>query len=236
DARAAAEEWERTMVRNLNPVVEMLNQLIKRSFPPNVRDEGWEIDLWQQVFDWQRASYIAYPGWWADAPLRDPTRYPADFVNASWAHLYLPIRVGMERLALRWIHGHSTNPLDSKIEARFDVIEADLKKYRETHFGDPTEAMEPTADGVFAEKFDTIASWHDVMPTDGTHIEVVQAYSNAADDVTLQQSQDAAQLRAAVIASHEQDARLKEQAVGQMSEPASVKVTIAPFGTEDGSS
>jgi hypothetical protein len=236
DAHSAAGEWEQTMMRNLNPVVEMVNQLIKNSFPPNVRDEGWEIDLWQQLFDWQRASYVPYPGWWADGPLRDPTRDPADFVNASWAHLYLPIRVGMERLALRWIHGRSTKQLDARTEARFDDIEADLKKYREERFGDPTETMDPAADGFYQEKFDKIASWTDLMPTDGTHIEVVQAYSMAADELTLRQARDAAELRGAVIASHDQDAKLKKKAVDKMSQPASVEVTIAPFGAVDGTS
>jgi hypothetical protein len=183
-ARTAADAWAATMLRNLNPVSEMLNQIIKQSFPPNVRDEGWEIDLWQKLFDWERANYVAYPGWWADRPLRDPLLDPSEFVNASWARLYIPVRVGMERLALRWIHGRTTRRLDAAIEARFDAIEADLKQYRRDRFGAELEMMPPAAGGAYQEKYETLATWTDFMPTDGTHLEIVQGMTTAADETT----------------------------------------------------
>jgi hypothetical protein len=235
-ARRAADNWEQTMRRNVNPVVEMVSQIIKRSFPAMVRDEGWEIDLWQKLFDWERANYVAYPSWWSDAPMRDPTLDPSEFVNASWARLYLPVRVGMERLALRWMHAQTTRKLRPAVEAQFDAIEADLKAYRNERFGDEMETMSTDADGVFQEQFDTLATWTDLMPTDGTHIEVVQAFSMAADELTLRESEEASKLRQAVLAGHQDDAKLKSKAIDQMSEPASVDVTIAPFGTLDGSS
>jgi hypothetical protein len=183
-ARKAADDWAAEMLRNLNPVSEMVNQIIKQTFPPNVRDEAWEIDLWQKLFDWDRASYVAYPGWWADRPLRDPLLDSSDFVNASWARLYLPVRVGMERLALRWIHGRTTRKLDAAVEARFDLIEADLKKYRKERFGAELEMMDPDAKGAFQEKFEVLATWTDFMPTDGTHLEIVQGMTTAADETT----------------------------------------------------
>jgi len=183
-ARKSAADWEAAMLRNLNPLSEMMNQIIKQTFPPNVRDEGWEIDLWQKLFDWERASYIAYPGWWADRPLRDPLVDASEFINASWARLYLPVRVGMERLALRWIHRRSTRKVDPAVEARFDDIEADLKKYRKDKFGADSEMMPPAADGTYQEKYEALATWTDVMPTDGTHIEIVQAMTTAADATT----------------------------------------------------
>ena len=183
-ARKAADEWAAVMLRNLNPVSEMVNQIIKLSFPPNVRDEGWEIDLWQKLFDWERANYVAYPGWWADRPLRDPLLDSSDFINASWARLYLPVRVGMERLALRWIHGRTIQKLDAAVESRFDDIEADLKKYRKDRFGAELEMMPPAADGTYQEKYESLATWTDFMPTDGTHLEIVQGMTSAADATT----------------------------------------------------
>jgi hypothetical protein len=233
-ARRAADTWEQTMRRNVNPVVEMVSQIIKGSFPATVRDEGWEIDLWQKLFDWERASYVAYPSWWSNTPMRDPTLDPSDFVNASWARLYLPVRVGMERLALRWMHAQTTRKLRPAVEAQFDAIEADLKAYRNDRFGDEMETMPADADGVYQEKFDTIATWTDLMPTDGTHIEVVQAFSMAADELTLRESEEASKLRQAVLAGHQDDAKLKSKALDQMSEPASVDVRIAPYVTVDG--
>ncbi len=235
-ARKAADDWEALMLRNLNPVAEMISQLTKDPyFPPNVRDEAWEIDLWQKLFDWERAGYVTYPGWWADGPLRDPTRDPSDFINASWARLYLPVRVGMERLALRWIYGRTTRAINAATEARFDVIEEDLKKYRKNHFGDEMEMMPPQA-GAFQEQFDTIATWSDLMPTDGTHLEVVQAATMAADEVTMKEAEDASKLRKAFIASQQQDERLKDKAYNQMTQPATVEVKIKPYAGPDRSS
>jgi hypothetical protein len=183
-ARKAAGEWAATMLANLNPVSEMVNQIIKREFLPNVRDDGWEIDLWQKLFDWERASYVAYPGWWADRPLRDPLLDASEFINASWARLYLPVRVGMERLALRWMHGRTTRELDAGVEVRFDAIEAELKKYRKERFGDELEMIAPV-DGAYQEKYESLATWTDFMPTDGTHLEIVQGMTSAADENTV---------------------------------------------------
>ena len=80
-----------------------MSQVIERNFPASVRDERWEIDYWQRIFDWERASYDAYPSWWSRSSPRDPELDPSDFVNASWAELYLPVRPGLELAALRWI-------------------------------------------------------------------------------------------------------------------------------------
>jgi hypothetical protein len=231
EAKKAADAWEATMLRNLSPVAEIVDQLIKDKFPTQVRNTGWEIDLWQKLFDWERASYVAYPGWWSDRPLRDPMRDPSDFINASWVRLYLPVRVGMERLALRWIHRSTTSQLDAATEARFGAIEDELKKYREETFGDKLETMPPDAHGAYQEKYETIATWTDLMPTDGTHVEVVQAYSMAADAVTMNASDDASDLRHATIASREQDARLKDKAYDQLTKPASLQVTISADAT-----
>jgi hypothetical protein len=232
-ARQEADDWEATMLRNLNPVAEIVDQLIKKYeyFPAEVRDAAGEVDLWQKLFDWERASYVPYPGWWGEGALRDPTRDPADFINASWARLYLPVRVGVERLALRWMHRGATSKLDAATEARFDGIEAELKQYRKEKFGGELEMMAPDTHGAYQEKYDTIATWTDLMPTDGTHVEVVQASSMAADPVTLKASDDASKLREAAIASEEQDARLKDKAYDQLTKPASLQVRISTDGT-----
>jgi hypothetical protein len=137
-AQAAADAWEADMLAGLDPVAEVVNQFTRsNTFPQSARDSVWEIELWQKLFDWERAEQVSFPGWWADGPLRDPTRDASDFVNASWAKLYLPIRPGMERIALRWIFGQSLAPLNPAREKAFDILVEDLSEYRSERFGDP---------------------------------------------------------------------------------------------------
>ena len=228
-ARQEADEWERVMLRQLNPVSEILSHIIQTEFPPAVRDECWEIDLWQKVFDWERAGFALYPAWWSDLPVQDPLLDANDFLNASWARLYLPVRVGMERVALRWIYGKSVvRALEAELESVFDGIEADLAKYRTEAFGDPKELPELTAECVeVPDKFYCLGKWTELMPTDGTHIEVVQAFSSAADEVTVKEEKDADRLRDAIIASEKQDVKLKKQAGGNITGAPSVEVHIS---------
>jgi hypothetical protein len=230
-----ADEWEAGMLASLNPVGEIVVELI-RKVNDEERNDAWEIELIQRIFEWERASFTTYPGWWLNRPLRDPTRDPSDFVNASWARLYLPVRVGMERLALRWIQENKTTKLSASLEAQFDVIEDDLKKFRKKQFGDEDEMPEPSgASKNYEEKYETVANWVDYLPSDGVHMEVVQASSMAADEVTLREVDEASKLRQAMIASHEEDARLKHKAYDKITQPAALEVNIAPGGSSNGS-
>jgi hypothetical protein len=233
----AAAMWEADMLARLDPVTEMINQITRSIFPPSVRDEVWEIDLWQKLFDWEQATHIAYPGWWAEGSLRDPTREPNDFVNASWAKLFLPVRPGMERVALRWIFGKTIGiALDVDAEAAFDRLLDDLAAYRTEHFGDSQEISIhdgecPTIDDVYK----CIAQWSDVMPTDGTHVEVLQGSTSAADDTTAHEADDQAAHRQALLEDLEAATELKKEAVKHISEPADVRIRIGlpSRGTED---
>lgn len=129
-AHESAKAFEKRMVATLNPVNEMVSQIIEQDFPASVRDELWEIDYWQRLCDWERASFVAYPSWWSDGETRNPTLDPSNFLNAIWAKLYLPVRVGMEQLALRWIYGKSlARPLAKELEIRFEEVIEDLKKF-----------------------------------------------------------------------------------------------------------
>ena len=123
--------------------------------------------------------------------------------------------------------------LHRAIEARFDAIEKDLKKYRKDKFGDETEIMDPQGDGGSPEKYETLATWSDLMPTDGTHLEVVQASTMAADEMTLAGAEAASELRQALIDSQKQDAKLKAKAHDQITQPASLEVKITPSGVPD---
>jgi hypothetical protein len=238
-AEEAADALEQRLLASLSPINEMISQIVEQNFPPAVRDEVWEIDYWQRLFDWDRASFVAYPSWWSSGDAlhaggtRDPSRDPSDFINASWAKLYLPVRVGMEQLALRWIFGKAVAvPLASEVEARFTAIVDDLRAYRNDVLGAPDEivALDTPCKPV-PEKFACLASWAELMPTDGTHIEVVQAATSAADLATKQEIDDAAALRSALVESEQRSAGLKDKAAQQMTEPATINVRVGADGT-----
>lgn len=227
-ALQGADTFEASMLQALSPVNEMISQIIEQRFPANVRDECWEIDYWQRLFDWERASFAAYPSWWAKAQARDPLRDPSDFVNASWAKLYLPVRAGMELLALRWIYGKSVVTLLSHdVEARFAVLLKDIAAYRTQYLGSPDEADDLSdACQAVEDRAYCIACWKETMPTDGTHIEVVQGLTSAADDISSQEIADAAALRAALIDAEKKRSVLKDKAASQMSEAAKIVVAV----------
>lgn len=244
-AAEEADKWEESVRDQFNPVAELMNRVIAHHFPPALRDECWEIDLWQSIFDWDSASFVAFPGWWGAGPMRDWTREPADFMNASWAKLYVPIRIGFERAALRWIYDKVIEQkADAKKETAFDRIVKDLEEFRKKSFDDAREVsileadddehVHPHTSGeacpVFEEKVICMAHWHEVMPTDGTHIEVLQGMTSAEDPITTVEVDAANKLKSALVASHEQDVELKKKAIGEMSE-VNVSVTIDTDGS-----
>jgi hypothetical protein len=134
----------------------------------------------------------------------------------------------MERLALRWIFGKSVQKqLAPNIEKEFDSIEADLATYRSKTFNDPSGMPKLTKEcDEVDEQFYCIAKWRELVPTDGTHIEVIQGYTTAADDLTVGEIEDAGDLRKAVLDSQKQDLALKKKAADQMTSAAHTEVKI----------
>jgi hypothetical protein len=232
-AYKAADDFEQQLLDRLNPVNEMVSQIIEQHFPASVRDESWEVDYWQRLFDWERANFVAYPSWWSNSETRNPLLDPSDFLNASWAKLYLPVKVGMEQLALRWIFGKTVAfPLVKGIEDRFTALITELRKFRRDVLGAVDEVVDLAKECQEApEKFRCLATWTELMPTDGTHMEVVQGATNAADDITGQEIADAAGLRKALLESERWSAKLKDQAHQKMSEPAKIEVQVGAGGS-----
>jgi hypothetical protein len=232
-AQKAADAFEQRMIAGLSPVNEMVSQIIEQHFPAGVRDECWEIDYWQRVFDWDRASFVAYPSWWGTGDMRNVELDPSDFLNASWAKLYLPVRAGMELHALRWIFGKAVaRRLAKEMEARFGSLVDDLRTFRGQSLGTPDEAPELTTEcQQVPERVYCLAAWTEVMPTDGTHLEVIQGITSAADAITAKEIEDAAGLRVALLESEQRSAKLKDKAIDQMTEPASIDINIGSDGT-----
>ncbi len=190
DAEAVAlaefEAWRIAHRASLNPAQELMRRFINAMFPADARDEIAELDVWEQVFDWELAAARTYSGTWnGDGSLRDPARPAGDFVNASWARLFLPVRTGYEDIALRWIFLRSqqgTGP--AGIEGLVRKVLKELTDWRSTHLGGPQEVELVPGGGSCPEvvqKHVCLGTWAEDVPTDGVHTEVTLAGTTAAD-------------------------------------------------------
>jgi hypothetical protein len=186
-----------------------------RSLPGLPRDVH-EADFLEDVFDWKEADIRLYAGWWSGHELRDPSRPADNFINAAWARLYLPIKVSAEGPALRWIYDRVTSGSGSvSTEALITSIMSDLNDYRITNFGSADEIVvgTPSVDcPQVTRPYLCLGQWDDVIPTDGTHLEVMQATSTAADDYSRSLLDDSAALRAQQIERGIRENALRQKA------------------------
>ncbi|GAB4055865.1 hypothetical protein [Catellatospora paridis] len=203
-ALAEFEAWRIAHRASLNPAQELMRRFINAMFPADARDEIAELDVWEQVFDWELAAARTYSGTWSgDGSLRDPARPAGDFVNASWARLFLPVRTGFEDIALRWIFLRSqqgTGP--AGIEELVRKVLKELTDWRVTHLGGPSEVVltpgNPCPEVV--QKHVCLGTWAEDLPTDGVHTEVTLAGTTAADPFTESVAQGEADRTAAASA------------------------------------
>jgi hypothetical protein len=228
-ALAAADAWENETLQSVNALSEMMGRIINERFDdPAFRDECWEVDLWHKVFDWGAAAYRLYPAWWTKGQMRDPARDPSHLYNASWARLYIPINIGYEEIALRWIFGRVvSSTLPPRYEAAFDAVVADLNEYRNKWFGAEEVGINPEDEcPEYNEKTICLARWSELLPTDGTHLEIVQSATAAVDDYTQKDLDDTVEFRKAALDAQQADVDLKEKIGNQINQPVDVKVII----------
>jgi hypothetical protein len=239
DAKAAADEqWAaylKDALAKSDPMLETVGAVIRAMFPAQFRNDIWEIDFWEDLFDWRNAALRLYPSWWTSSELRNPDGQPADFVNASWARLYLPITPGAETAALRWIYERRiSGPASSSAERLISKIVKELSNHRRANFGTDQELQVTSGTDCpsVSEKYVCLGRWEETLPTDGTHLEVLQATSSAADDYSREELADADALR------HEQIERVKRenalrqkaetQGMGELSTEIDVNVGVEP--------
>lgn len=232
-ARAQADEWERAMLATLNPVAEVMSQIVKAHLLGPLSDERWEVDFWTEVFDWELAGVTLSPGYWSSRPARNQLLAPNHFLNATSAKLYLPVKPGFERLALRWIVGRVRDgELDPETESAFWRIQQEMQTYRHESFGSPDETQ--IGGEELKEKFIVLARWNELLPTDGTHMEVVQAMTTAIDSDSHADLERERQLLTARVTGEQQDVELKKKAVANIDGSPSNKINYSvEISTED---
>jgi hypothetical protein len=190
-AEQSAKEAYVAVVDNAEPLGVCIAQVIDSDLPQTVRAEPALIDVWTTLFDWSGATVQLYPAWWTPnqagtLKLSDPAEPPTSFINASWARLYLPIVPGMEIPALEAISavqgGFGTSAALAKLVK-------ELKTYRTQTFGSETETpLGQPAPGARCppalDEYQCLATWTELLPTEGTHLEVLQASTSAQDEVS----------------------------------------------------
>ncbi len=220
------------ILAQLNPVAELIPAVVRSYFDPTVRDDSWEVELWHRVFDFASGGYSLYPGTWDDKALPFPERGAADFLNASWARLFLPIRPGYELVALRFIYGGVLDqPLDPEREAQFQQLLEELEAYRTVRFGAPTGA--PGVDlttKALNEKYEVVARWTETLPTDGTHVEAVISATTGFDAQTEQVVADEKALRDAIVKEHLSDESLKSKALEVFGKAGTTSINVSTNG------
>jgi len=194
---AAVAAWRVEYMRTFDPVATAYQLLVAKMFPTaSMRDEGFEVEMWNKIFDFEATAFQYYPSWWSDRGRRNPDR-PADaFENASWMRVFLPIRPGFEKQALNLIIDRRvfTQTPDPARAAAIKKVLDDLNTARTTYFGGTDEVQITPVPGqcpTAKRPYLCLAHWDEVLPTDGTHLEVVQARTTAVDDTSEQSIGDA---------------------------------------------
>jgi hypothetical protein len=209
----ALAEWRESYMRTFDPVSSAYQLLIAKLFPAeSMRDEGFEVEMWNKVFDFEATAFQYYPAWWSNRERRNPSK-PADaFENASWMRVFLPIRPGFEEQALnlvldRRVFSMTTDPVKA---AAIRKLLTELTTARNTYFGGMDEVqIEPNKPCPRVTRpYICLAHWQEYMPTDGTHLEVVQAKTTAVDDISEQSVADAHQLMNVRIGSQQSEGAL----------------------------
>lgn len=145
-----------------DPLTELMRRVIIDELGNEQYDECRKVTRWHEVFDWEGTSYRLYPSWWGRWQDKKPSA-TVDFLNASWARLYIPIVPGRELDALELILGTTLN---SKLNGK--SIADDIASLRASSFKDGPAVL---------------GQWLDIMPTDGTYVEPVLGKCEGCDDV-----------------------------------------------------
>jgi hypothetical protein len=231
--RADLVKWTQAYMKSFSPVAAAMQLLVQSIATPGQRDSGPEVELWNQLFDFENAGMLLYPSWWADEAPRDPLAGPDAFINASWARLFLPIRAGREAQGLRWLLAGSLSAggPNSGRERAIAKLVNEISAYRSQHFGGGEEvrATAPVAPATcpqISAPHVCLGTWTELLPTDGTHLEVLQAQSTAKDDWGVAAQQRQAERDDAMVLDRKKSADLKGAVADGSIAPAHLQLDL----------
>ncbi|MCA3223376.1 MAG: hypothetical protein ING41_13445 [Burkholderiales bacterium] len=232
--RVELAKWTAAYMKNFSPVAAAMQLLVKGIATTAQRDSGPEVELWNQLFDFENAGMLLYPSWWSDDTLRDPLAGPDAFINASWARLFLPIRAGREVQGLRWLLTGTLlpGPANSARERTIAELASNIAAYRTTNFGGATEVRvtPPTAPAPCPQitaPYLCLGTWEELLPTDGTHLEVLQAKSTATDDWGVAEESRRAAGQAASMLNAQKSAELKAAVASGTVAPPTLRLDLS---------
>jgi len=222
DAEPAALAAQSQVLESTDVRAELMHAVVTQYIAPAYRDSGKDIELWQRLIDFDNIGFELYPAWWRTEEPPDPQLPANHFINASWARVYLPVASDADRPAFlekmflnRLFEAASLNTADARVfnslvgkfttglvEAQKKFMSADnWKKDKPVAVGDP---------------------WSVLVPTDGTHCEIVQSASNAFTILNERKSEAGVQLLEAQVAAVAADNALR----GQVQTPIEGQVIV----------
>jgi hypothetical protein len=143
---------------------------------------------------------------------------------------YIPARIGLELPALRWMFGGVVeNKLDPLVEQSLAAVVNDLEAFRRARFAGPSETEARTAENgcpEYGERIICLGRWEELMPGDGTHLEIVQGASSGQDAISGRESAELARRAAAESTRIEQEAALAGKVTANVSAPTDVHVHV----------
>lgn len=148
-------------VVSFDPLTELMRRILQTEIGKDLRDDCHEVVQWHEIFDWEGMSYRLYPAWWDDGNKTVSER--VNFLNTSWAQLYIPVTRGCEQVATQLLLGPLAKYSDAK------QLYEEITKFRAANF----------ADGAVIE----MGRWFELMPTDGTYVEPVLGKCDGCDDI-----------------------------------------------------
>ena len=116
---------------------------------------------------------------------------PTTFATAASVQVFVPIVPGMELLAGRLISGGVI------YDAAIQAFTADLAAYQQQSFGTVSQPPVGTPLVIETAKVLQLASWQELMPTNGTYVDAVLGDCGAADAYLIAQLQAQTNLRTA---------------------------------------
>jgi hypothetical protein len=203
-ALSEAQAARAKVLESCDALAETLREVIADDIPSSLRSSVTDLELWRSLFDWDGAGMTLFPGWWGES-LPDPESSVDSFVNAVAARLYLPIRPGLEAAASELVAQAVAAQGGAQISsAAIEALIAEVEEFRQAELGGPEELLLGTAgeEGCpqVQDKYICMGTWTELLPTEGTHLEVVQASTDAADDLNQVRVEEDAKMRQAETA------------------------------------